>query len=123
MAKKLHLLQRESCGQVCYPFLIPVKFDGCAVGVKTVGGVPMKKPWTIKTNCTVFTTTWIGEFVHVLFIMEEETSLLVFWAMVPGCRDSFRTPSPHQWRSEGDALIFGVNRSVGGFIGMAFCSG
>ena len=27
-----------------------VKFDGCAVGVKTSDGVPMKKPWTIKTN-------------------------------------------------------------------------
>ena len=36
-----------------------VKFDGCAVGVKTSDGVPMKKPWTIKyldgtvCSCTV----------------------------------------------------------------------
>ena len=27
-----------------------VKFDGCAVGVKTIDGIPMKKPWTVKTN-------------------------------------------------------------------------
>ena len=27
-----------------------VKFDGCAVGVKTTDGIPMKKPWTVKTN-------------------------------------------------------------------------
>ena len=27
-----------------------VKFDGCAVGVKTTDGIPMKTPWTVKTN-------------------------------------------------------------------------
>ena len=27
-----------------------VKFDGCTAGVKTSDGIPMKKPWTIKTN-------------------------------------------------------------------------
>ena len=30
--------------------MTPVEFDGCAVGVKTVDGVPRKKPRTIKTN-------------------------------------------------------------------------
>ena len=30
--------------------MTPVKFDGCAGSVKTVDGIPIKKPWTIKTN-------------------------------------------------------------------------
>ena len=30
--------------------ITPVKFDGCAVGVKTTDGISMKKPWTVKTN-------------------------------------------------------------------------
>eukprot|EP00975_Prorocentrum_lima_P008935 1904717-Prorocentrum_lima.AAC.1 len=28
-------------------------FDGCMYGIKTNDGVPMLKPWTIKTNCPV----------------------------------------------------------------------
>ena len=31
--------------------LKPVRFDGCQVGVESVDGVPIMKPWIIMTDC------------------------------------------------------------------------
>ena len=60
----------QEVARIGIPFnMTPVKFDGCAVRVKTVDGTPIKSRGLLKPSCAVFTTSWMGELVHVLLIM------------------------------------------------------
>eukprot|EP00971_Amphidinium_carterae_P242165 4808428-Amphidinium_carterae.5 len=45
-----------------YHHLKKVDFHGCAVGLKSRSGLPIKKPWTLATNCLALHETCYMQF-------------------------------------------------------------